>query len=213
MAKPIPDGYTAVTPYLIVKDVQAQLDFVGKAFDAIIHVKMQMPNGVIGHCDVSINGAHVMMGQAMIHATLGNWGRAEELSSRAIDLSGRHNLVAQTRRDRQDRAEGQVRPKAECLMPFRRSFLARPVLGEAVAKGCSRRRRRAPPAPSDRTWGARFFAVPSAPFSAARRDRAVDQDSTGHDVDRRGRRGRRVSFSIVFSALFAFSAFDRRIQD
>lgn len=65
MAKPVPDGYTAVTPYLIVKDVQAQLDFVGKAFDAIIHVKMQMPNGVIGHCDVSIYGAHVMMGQAM----------------------------------------------------------------------------------------------------------------------------------------------------
>ena len=64
MAKPVPDGYTAVTPYLIVKDVQAQLDFCTRAFGATVHMKMQMPDGSIGHCDVSINGAHVMMGQA-----------------------------------------------------------------------------------------------------------------------------------------------------
>src|SRR5690242_15425903 len=64
MAKPIPDGYTAVTPYLVVKDVAVQLDFVTRAFDALVHTKMQMPDGSIGHCDVSINGAHVMMGGA-----------------------------------------------------------------------------------------------------------------------------------------------------
>ncbi len=64
MAKPIPGGYTAVTPYLIVKDVAAQLDFVTRAFGAVIHVKMKAPDGSIGHCDVSINGAHIMMGQA-----------------------------------------------------------------------------------------------------------------------------------------------------
>ena len=64
MAKPIPDGYTAVTPYLIVKDVKAQLDFCQRAFGATVHMKMQMPDGSIGHSDVSINGAHVMMGQA-----------------------------------------------------------------------------------------------------------------------------------------------------
>jgi PhnB protein len=64
MAKPIPDGYTAVTPYLVVNDVAAQLDFCTRAFGAAVHMKMQMPDGSIGHCDVSINGAHVMMGQA-----------------------------------------------------------------------------------------------------------------------------------------------------
>src|SRR3954469_8465503 len=64
MAKAIPDGYTAVTPYLIVKDVKAQLEFCIRAFGATVHMKMQMPDGSIGHCDVSINGAHVMMGQA-----------------------------------------------------------------------------------------------------------------------------------------------------
>jgi PhnB protein len=64
MAEPIPAGYTTVTPYLIVKDVKAQLDFVTAAFGGLVHMKMQMPDGAIGHCDVSINGAHIMMGQA-----------------------------------------------------------------------------------------------------------------------------------------------------
>ena len=64
MAKPIPEGYTTVTPYLIVRDVKAQLDFVTAAFGAVVHTKLQMPDGSIGHCDVSINGAHIMMGQA-----------------------------------------------------------------------------------------------------------------------------------------------------
>jgi PhnB protein len=64
MAKPVPDGYTAVTPYLLVKDVAAQLEFCERAFGAVVHMKMQKPDGSIGHCDVSINGAHVMMGQA-----------------------------------------------------------------------------------------------------------------------------------------------------
>ncbi|HEX8913153.1 MAG TPA: VOC family protein [Humisphaera sp.] len=64
MAKPIPDGYTAVTPYLILKDVAAELDFVVRAFGATVHTKMTGPDGSIGHCDVSLHGAHVMMGQA-----------------------------------------------------------------------------------------------------------------------------------------------------
>ena len=64
MAKPIPEGYTTVTPYLVVKDVKAQLEFVSRAFGALVHTKMQMPDGSIGHCDASINGAHIMMGQA-----------------------------------------------------------------------------------------------------------------------------------------------------
>jgi PhnB protein len=64
MAKPIPDGYTSVTPYLIVRDVKAQIEFVTKAFDAKVNLKMEMPDGSVGHVDVSIFGSHVMMGQA-----------------------------------------------------------------------------------------------------------------------------------------------------
>ncbi len=35
----------------------------------------------------------VMMGQAMINSTLGNWEEAERLSTEAVSLSGRHNLL------------------------------------------------------------------------------------------------------------------------
>lgn len=35
----------------------------------------------------------VMMGQAVIHSTLGNWDEAERLSTAAVTLSGRHNLL------------------------------------------------------------------------------------------------------------------------
>ena len=35
----------------------------------------------------------VMMGQAMINSTLGNWDEAERLSNEAVSLSGRHNLL------------------------------------------------------------------------------------------------------------------------
>ena len=76
MAKPIPDGYTAVTPYLLVRDVRAEIDFLTRAFGATLNMKMDMPDGTIGHADMSVFGSHVMMGQgskthgempAMIH--------------------------------------------------------------------------------------------------------------------------------------------------
>jgi len=63
MAKAIPDTFTSVTPYLVVPDVQAQLDFMTKAFNAKIMLKMDTPKGV-GHADVMIFGSHVMMGPA-----------------------------------------------------------------------------------------------------------------------------------------------------
>jgi PhnB protein len=63
MAKAIPDTFMAVTPYLVVRDVNAQLDFMVKAFNANVVMKMDTPKG-IGHADVMIFGSHVMMGPA-----------------------------------------------------------------------------------------------------------------------------------------------------
>ena len=64
-AKPIPDGFTAVTPYLLVPDVDAQVAFMEKALGAILHYKMPMPDGKSGHAEMSIGGAILMMGRAM----------------------------------------------------------------------------------------------------------------------------------------------------
>jgi uncharacterized glyoxalase superfamily protein PhnB len=62
--KPIPDGFTAVTPYLVVPDVDAQVDFMEKALGAKLHYKMPMPGGKTAHAEMSINGAIIMMGAA-----------------------------------------------------------------------------------------------------------------------------------------------------
>jgi len=60
---PIPEGYGAVTPYLIVKDADKLLKFVSTVFDARVHEEHRLPDGTVMHADVIIGEAHVMMGQ------------------------------------------------------------------------------------------------------------------------------------------------------
>ncbi len=59
--KPIPDGYTAVTPYLIVENAAGMLDFLAAAFGAVERLRVSMPGGGIGHTEVEIDGAALMV--------------------------------------------------------------------------------------------------------------------------------------------------------
>ena len=72
--KPIPDGYSAVTPYLILNDVDKLLAFVKAAFGATVVNAHRDGQGQIRHADVTIGGAHIMMGGA-----IGQW--SEKLGS------------------------------------------------------------------------------------------------------------------------------------
>jgi PhnB protein len=58
--KPIPDGYHSVTPYLIVDDAAAALDFYRKAFGAEECLRMPMGEK-IGHAEISIGDSRVML--------------------------------------------------------------------------------------------------------------------------------------------------------
>jgi len=60
-AKKIPDGYTAVTPYLTVKGAAQAIDFYKKAFGAEEVLRLPMPDGKIAHAEISIGGAIVML--------------------------------------------------------------------------------------------------------------------------------------------------------
>ena len=62
--KPIPDGYTAITPYLIVENAAGFIDFLAQAFGAVERLRMPMPQGGIGHAEVEINGAALMLADA-----------------------------------------------------------------------------------------------------------------------------------------------------
>jgi len=59
--KPIPDGYHSVTPYLILHDATAALEFYKKAFGAVELLRMPAPGGRIGHAEIKIGDSPVML--------------------------------------------------------------------------------------------------------------------------------------------------------
>jgi len=63
-AKPIPDGYHAITPYLTVKNGGALVAFLEKALGATIESRTNLPNGDLWHAEVQIGDSHVMIGGA-----------------------------------------------------------------------------------------------------------------------------------------------------
>ncbi len=60
-AKAIPDGYRGATPYLCVKDAAKALDFYQKAFGAKELMRMGEPGGKIGHAEIKIGEAIIML--------------------------------------------------------------------------------------------------------------------------------------------------------
>ncbi len=59
-----PDGYTDLSPYLIVSDAQAVLDFVAAAFDAPALRVIKREDGSIMHAEAQIGDSVLMMGQS-----------------------------------------------------------------------------------------------------------------------------------------------------
>jgi PhnB protein len=61
-AKPIPDGYAAITPYLVCDGAAAAIAFYEKVFGAEkLFPPMPAPGGKIGHAELRIGGSVVML--------------------------------------------------------------------------------------------------------------------------------------------------------
>ena len=60
MVKPKPEGYHSVTPYIIVDDGAAAIDFYKAAFGAVEVMRLPMGDR-IGHAEVKIGDSHVML--------------------------------------------------------------------------------------------------------------------------------------------------------
>ena len=60
MAKPIPDGYHSVNPYLIVDDAKAAIDFYVRAFGATEVSRLPMGDK-IGHAELKLGDSHIML--------------------------------------------------------------------------------------------------------------------------------------------------------
>ena len=60
-AKPIPENYPRVAPYLAIDNAAAAIDFYKKAFGATERMRMPGPEGKVGHAEIDIEGALVML--------------------------------------------------------------------------------------------------------------------------------------------------------
>ena len=58
---PIPEGYHSVTPYLVMKNAAAAIEFYKKAFGAVELLRMAAPGGKIGHAEIKIGDSPVML--------------------------------------------------------------------------------------------------------------------------------------------------------
>ena len=58
---PIPEGYTSVTPYLVVKDAAKAIEYYKKVFGAKELFRMDGPNGTVGHAELQIGNARIML--------------------------------------------------------------------------------------------------------------------------------------------------------
>jgi PhnB protein len=59
--KPIPDGYTSLTPYLVCKDAAKAIEFYSKAFGGKEIMRMPGPNGRVMHAEMTIGNAVLML--------------------------------------------------------------------------------------------------------------------------------------------------------
>jgi PhnB protein len=63
--KPIPDGFTSVTPYLTITGASAAIDFYKNAFGAEEAFRMPTPDGKIMHAEIHIGGSVIMLHDEM----------------------------------------------------------------------------------------------------------------------------------------------------
>ena len=61
MARPIPDGYHSVQPYLYLKNASDAIAFYSKAFGATERLRMANKDGRIGHAEINLGDSCIMM--------------------------------------------------------------------------------------------------------------------------------------------------------
>jgi PhnB protein len=59
--KAIPEGFEGATPYLSIKGAAAAIEFYKKAFGATETMRIAGPDGRVGHAEIKIGKAHLML--------------------------------------------------------------------------------------------------------------------------------------------------------
>ncbi len=83
---PIPPGYRTATPYLTVNNAARALDFYKRAFGAQEVMRMDGPDGKIGHAEIKIGDSMIMLADEMDHARRRDARQRQSVSA----IIGRH---------------------------------------------------------------------------------------------------------------------------
>ena len=67
--EPIPEGYHTVTPYLMVEAAASAIEYYKKAFGATERLRMDTPDGKVGHAELEIGDSLVMLSDPTPEAT------------------------------------------------------------------------------------------------------------------------------------------------
>jgi PhnB protein len=59
--RPIPDGFSSITPYIVVNDAPKALDFYARALGAKELMRMPGPGGKIVHAEIQIGNSRLML--------------------------------------------------------------------------------------------------------------------------------------------------------
>ena len=57
----IPKGYNTVTPYLVIKGAARAIEYYKSVFGATVVVRMDGPNGSVGHAELQIGDSRIML--------------------------------------------------------------------------------------------------------------------------------------------------------
>jgi PhnB protein len=58
---PIPQGYHSITPYLVIKGAAQAIEYYKKVFGATEVVRMNAPDGKVGHAELQIGDSRIML--------------------------------------------------------------------------------------------------------------------------------------------------------
>src|ERR1051326_1476409 len=109
MVKAKPDGYPALTPYLIVRDAAAAIDFYKTAFNARERVRIRAPGGRLGHAELEFDDSVVMLAdEAPEHHAVAPGGGEERSVSMHLYVPDVDSVMKQA-----ESAGARVRDQAE----------------------------------------------------------------------------------------------------
>ena len=57
----IPQGYNSITPYLVIRGAAEAIEYYKNVFGATVVVRMDGPNGTVGHAELQIGDSRIML--------------------------------------------------------------------------------------------------------------------------------------------------------